>query len=145
MSSTACWVMSDVRRDALRPRGIQDGGSKALLGRDRWTLMRYAIVREYVIEHVADDDAVLLSMRPGSSSMTRHRAVWPRQYTGSAGKITNCQIGVFAVVSRHGRAFIDRALQLPKSWTGNPGRLSAAKMPEEGAPTSLGDDRRRLL
>src|SRR5674476_1225319 len=40
-----------------------------------------------------------------------------RQYTGSAGKITNCQIGVFcAYVSRHGHAFIDRALYLPKAW-----------------------------
>ena len=41
-----------------------------------------------------------------------------RQYTGSAGKITNCQIGVFAsYVSRHGHTFIDRALYLPKAWT----------------------------
>jgi len=40
-----------------------------------------------------------------------------RQYTGSAGKITNCQIGVFACyVSRHGHAFIDRGLYLPKEW-----------------------------
>ena len=41
-----------------------------------------------------------------------------RQYKGSAGKITNCQIGVFAAyVSRHGYAFVDRALYLPKAWT----------------------------
>lgn len=41
-----------------------------------------------------------------------------RQYTGSAGKVTNCQIGVFAShVSRHGHAFMDRALYLPKAWT----------------------------
>jgi SRSO17 transposase len=54
-----------------------------------------------------------------------------RQYTGSAGKITNCQIGVFAAyVSRHGHAFIDRALYLPKSWTGDPARLAAAHVPE---------------
>jgi SRSO17 transposase len=47
-----------------------------------------------------------------------------RQYTGSAGKITNCQIGVFAAyVSRHGHAFIDRALYLPKGWTDDPARL----------------------
>jgi SRSO17 transposase len=47
-----------------------------------------------------------------------------RQYTGSAGKITNCQIGVFATyASRHGHAFIDRALYLPKSWTDDPLRL----------------------
>ena len=41
-----------------------------------------------------------------------------RQYTGSAGKITNCQVGVFAaLVSRHGHAFVDRALYPPKTWT----------------------------
>ena len=53
-----------------------------------------------------------------------------RQYTGSAGKITNCQIGVFAAyVSRHGHAFIDRALYLPKAWTDDPARLAAAHVP----------------
>jgi SRSO17 transposase len=55
-----------------------------------------------------------------------------RQYTGSAGKITNCQIGVFATyVSRHGHAFIDRALYLPKSWTDDPARLKATSVPCE--------------
>ena len=59
-----------------------------------------------------------------------------RQYTGSAGKITNCQVGVFATyVSRHGptfidRAFFDRALYLPKAWTDDPARLAAAHVPE---------------
>ena len=47
-----------------------------------------------------------------------------RQYTGSAGKVTNCQIGVFAAyVSRRGHAFIDHALYLPKSWNDDPVRL----------------------
>ena len=55
-----------------------------------------------------------------------------RQYTGSAGKITNCQIGVFAsYVSRHGHAFVDRALYLPKEWTDDPQRLKAAHVPDE--------------
>jgi SRSO17 transposase len=55
-----------------------------------------------------------------------------RQYTGSAGKITNCQIGVFAAyVSRHGHAFIDRALYLPKAWTGDPARMAAAHVPPD--------------
>jgi SRSO17 transposase len=54
-----------------------------------------------------------------------------RQYTGSAGKITNCQVGVFAAyVSCHGHAFIDRALSLPKSWTEDPARMRAAHVPE---------------
>src|SRR4029453_11177796 len=49
-----------------------------------------------------------------------------------AGKITNCQIGVFAAyVSRHGQAFIDRALYLPKAWTDDPARLAAAHVPPE--------------
>ena len=53
------------------------------------------------------------------------------QYTGSAGKITNCQIGVFAAyVSRHGPAFIDRASYLPKVWMSDPARLAAAHVPE---------------
>jgi hypothetical protein len=53
-----------------------------------------------------------------------------RQYTGSAGKITNCQIGVFAAyVSRHGHAFIDRALYLPKAWTDNPARMARRMCP----------------
>jgi len=57
-----------------------------------------------------------------------------RQYTGSAGKITNCQIGVFACyVSRHGHAFIDRALYLPKAWTDDPARMAAAHVPDETA------------
>ena len=54
-----------------------------------------------------------------------------RQYTGSVGKIANCQIGVFAAyVSRHGHAFIDRALYLPKGWTDDPARLAAAHVPD---------------
>ena len=55
-----------------------------------------------------------------------------RQYTGSAGKITNCQIGVFAAyVSRHGHALIDRALYLPKEWSEDPDRLEAAYVPPD--------------
>jgi SRSO17 transposase len=53
-----------------------------------------------------------------------------RQSTGSAGKITTCQIGVFAAyVSDKGHAFIDRELYLPKAWTGDPARMTAAHVP----------------
>ena len=55
-----------------------------------------------------------------------------RQYTGSAGKITNCRIGVFAAyASDKGHAFIDRRLYLPKSWTDRPDRLRAAHVPDD--------------
>ena len=55
-----------------------------------------------------------------------------RQYTGSAGKITNCQIGVFACyVAKRGHAFIDRELYLPKSWTDDKARMTKAHAPKE--------------
>ena len=71
-------------------------------------------------------------MRPAFSSRAKHHAEYARQYTGSAGKITNCQIGVFAAyVSHHGHAFIDRALYLPKGWTDDPVRLKATYVPDD--------------
>ena len=55
-----------------------------------------------------------------------------RQYTGSAGKITNCQIGVFAAyVSDRGHGFIDRSLYLPQSWAEDPARRAAAHVPQQ--------------
>ena len=90
------------------------------------------IVRDYVIEHLADDDAVLVIDETGFLKQGKASCGVARQYTGSAGKITNCQIGVFAAyVSRHGHAFIDRALYLPKEWTDDPDRLEAAYVPPD--------------
>jgi len=55
----------------------------------------------------------------------------PRQYTGSSGKIMDCQIGVFTCyVSRHGHAFIDQALYRPKACTDDAARLAATHAPE---------------
>jgi DDE superfamily endonuclease len=60
----------------------------------------------------------------------RRRAEWRGNTLVLPGKITNCQIGVFAAyVSCHGHAFIDRALYLPKEWTDDPDRLEAAYVP----------------
>src|SRR4029077_6133539 len=54
-----------------------------------------------------------------------------RQYSGTAGRIENCQIGVFlGYASRHGQALIDRVLYLPQSWAGDPGRRAVAGVPE---------------
>ena len=90
------------------------------------------IVRDYVIEHLADDDAVLVIDETGFLKQGKASCGVARQYTGSAGKITNCQIGVFAAyVSCHGHAFIDRARYLPKEWTDDPDRLEAAYVPPD--------------
>ena len=90
------------------------------------------VVRDYAMETLADPDAVLVIDETGFLKQGKASCGVGRQYTGSAGKITNCQIGVFAAyVSRHGHAFIDRALYLPKAWTDDPARLAAAHVPEE--------------
>lgn len=55
-----------------------------------------------------------------------------RQYSGTAGRIENCQIGVFlAYASKHGRAFVDRELYLPREWTDDPARCAEAGVPAD--------------
>ena len=120
----------------MRAEAAGDPGpwrQQAILGRRDWDADALRdIVRDYVIEHLADDDAVLVIDETGFLKQGRASCGVARQYTGSAGKITNCQIGVFAAyVSRHGHAFMDRALYLPKEWTDDPGRLKAAYVPPD--------------
>ena len=90
---------------------------QAILGRGHWDAEALRdIVRDYALEHLADEDAVLVIDETGFLKQGKASCGVGRQYTGSAGKITNCQIGVFAsYVSRHGHAFIDRALYLPRA------------------------------
>ena len=84
------------------------------------------------MEHLADDDAVLFVDDTGLLKQGKASCGVTRQYTGSAGKITICRIGVFATyASRHGHALIDRALNLPKGWTDDPARLKATPVPSD--------------
>jgi SRSO17 transposase len=119
----------------MRAEAAGDSGpwrQQAILGRGRWDADALRdIVREYALETLADEDAVLVIDETGFLKQGKASCGVARQYTGSAGKITNCQIGVFAAyVSRHGHAFIDRALYLPKEWTDDPDRLKAAHVPD---------------
>jgi SRSO17 transposase len=106
---------------------------QAILGRGRWDADALRdIVRDYALEHLAADDAVLVVDETGFLKQGKASCGVARQYTGSAGKITNCQIGVFtAYVSGRGRAFIDRALYLPKAWADDPARRAAAHVPQQ--------------
>ena len=131
-------LLGDERRKTgwMRAEAAGDPGpwrQQALLGRDRWEADALRdIVRDYIVEHLADDDAVLVIDETGFLKQGKASCGVARQYTGSAGKITNCQIGVFAsYVSRHGHAFIDRALYLPKAWTDDPARLRATYVPSD--------------
>src|SRR5271156_1138843 len=130
-------LLGDERRKTgwMRAESAGDPGpwrQQALLGRSRWDANALRdIVRDYVVENLAADDAVLVIDETGFLKQGKASCGVGRQYTGSAGKITNCQIGVFAAyVSRHGHAFIDRALYLPKAWTDDPARMAAAHVPD---------------
>ncbi|MDF2974894.1 MAG: transposase [Microvirga sp.] len=122
----------------MRAEAAGDPGpwrQQALLGRAQWEADALRdVVRDYVVATLADPDAVLVIDETGFLKQGRASCGVGRQYTGSAGKITNCQIGVFAAyVSRHGHAFIDRALYLPKAWTNDRTRRAAAHVPR-GTP-----------
>jgi SRSO17 transposase len=118
----------------MRAEAAGDPGpwrQQAILGRGRWEADALRdLVRDYVVGSLADQDAVLVLDETGFLKQGKASCGVARQYTGSAGKITNCRIGVFAAyVSRHGHAFIDRALYLPKAWIDDPARLAAAHVP----------------
>jgi len=129
----------------MRAEAAGDAGpwrQQAILGRGRWDADALRdVVRDYALETLADPDAVLVIDETGFLKQGKSSCGVGRQYTGFAGSpkrgafaagITNCQIGVFAAyVSRHGHAFIDRALYLPKAWTDDLARLAVAHVPKE--------------
>ena len=133
-------LLGDERRKTgwMRAEAAGDPGpwrQQALLGRGQWDADALRdVVRAYAMETLADADGVLVLDETGFLKQGKASCGVARQYTGSAGKVTNCQIGVFATyVSRHGHAFIDRALYLPRSWTDDPARLAAAHVPSDTA------------
>ena len=119
----------------MRAEAAGDPGpwrQQSVLGRGQWDADALRdVVRSYALETLTDPGAVLVIDETGFLKQGRASCGVARQYTGSAGKITNCQIGVFAAyVSRHGHAFIDRALYVPKTWASDPARRAAAHIPD---------------
>jgi SRSO17 transposase len=89
-------------------------------------------LRGYVVERLGDVGAVLVVDETGFLKKGTTSVGVQRQYSGTAGKVDNCQLGVFlAYASRKGRAFIDRELYLPQCWTDDPARCRAARVPEQ--------------
>src|ERR687897_2405758 len=126
------WQLAEAAGDAT-PDGVQD-----FLSRMRWDADAVRDdLRAYVVEHLGDPDAVLVLDETGFLKKGDKSAGVKRQYSGTAGRIESCQIGVFlAYASRHGHALIDRALYLPKTWTTNLARCAAAGIPEDAALTT---------
>ncbi|MFI6928702.1 IS701 family transposase [Nonomuraea spiralis] len=90
-------------------------------------------LRGYLMEHLGEADAVLVGDDTGFTKQGDRSAGVQRQYTGTTGKITNCQIGVFlGYASNRGRAVLDRELYLPQdSWIAQPERCAAAQIPDQ--------------
>jgi SRSO17 transposase len=89
-------------------------------------------LRTYIGQHLADPEAVLVLDETGFLKQGRHSAGVARQYSGTAGRVENCQIGVFlGYASPLGHALLDRELYLPKEWTSDRDRCRRAGIPED--------------
>ena len=106
---------------------------QALLGRTQWDQDKARdICRDYVIERLGDAAGVLVLDETGFLKKGRHSVGVARQYSGTAGRIENCQIGVFlGYASQRGHALIDRRLYLPKDWIEDGERRKAAGIPDD--------------
>src|SRR5918995_782169 len=111
------------------PQGVQ-----RLLNSARWDANEVRDdLREYVVEHLGDEESGVLIVDETGFLKKGHKSVGvARQYTGTAGDTVNCQVGVFlAYASEKGAAFLDRALYLPRAWTGDHVRRAEAGVPAE--------------
>ena len=123
------WQLAEISGDP-NPYGFQH-----LLGRADWDAdaLRDRL-RTYLTDYLGDDDAVGVLDETGFLKKGSHSAGVARQYSGTAGRIENCQIGVFlAYASRHGQTLLDRELYLPKEWIDDRERCRQAGIPDERA------------
>ncbi|MGW2216769.1 IS701 family transposase [Nonomuraea sp. NPDC001684] len=90
-------------------------------------------IRTYLMQHLGEHDGVPVGDDTGFAKQGTRSAGVQRQYTGTFGKVANCQIGVFlGYASSRGRAVLDRELYLPRdSWIARPERCAAAHVPEQ--------------
>lgn len=120
------WQLAEIMADAT-PYGVQH-----LLGRAVWDVdaLRDGL-RTYVRDHLGRPDAVLVIDETGFLKKGSHSAGVARQYSGTAGRIENSQIGVFlAYMTPAGQTLIDRELYLPHAWTTDHDRCQQAGIPE---------------
>lgn len=122
-----CWTLAEHAGDAT-PDGMQH-----LLHRAKWDAGAVRDdVRAYVVEHLHDNEAVLVVDETGDLKKGTATVGVQRQYTGTAGRIENFQVAVYLVYSAtRGHAAIDRALYVPRSWTDEPDRCRAAGIPDD--------------
>ncbi len=120
------WQLAEVSGDTT-PYAIQH-----LLRRALWDPEAVrAELHRYVVQHLEDPEAVLVVDETGFLKKGRHSAGVARQYSGTAGRVENCQIGVFlGYASALGHALLDRELYLPQEWTDDRERCRQAGIPD---------------
>lgn len=111
---------------------VSPDGMQRLLRRADWDVDGVRDdVRGYVVEQLGDPDGVLIADDTGFLKKGTRSAGVQRQYSGTAGRTENCQVGVLlAYASRYGHALIDRELYLPQSWAQDPERCREADIPQ---------------
>jgi SRSO17 transposase len=120
------WQLAEQAGEAT-PDGMQH-----LLARADWDADQVRDdLQAYVVEHLGDAEAVLVVDETGFLKKGPKSVGVQRQYSGTAGRVENCQIGVFlAYASPKGRTFLDRELYLPKEWATDPARREEAAVPD---------------
>ena len=121
------WQLAETIGEA-GPRGVQ-----RLLSAATWDAEEVRDdLRAYVVDHLGDvASGVLILDDTGFVKKGDKSCGVGRQYTGTVGAVANAQVGVFlAYASKHGAAFVDRALYLPRAWTDDPVRSRAAGIPK---------------
>lgn len=122
-----CWTISE-HAGEVSPDGMQH-----LLARAVWDADAVRDdVRDAAVEYLGDTDAMLVVDETGDVKKGACSVGVQRQYTGTAGRIENSQVGVFLTyTTTAGHTLIDRELYLPRSWTGDTGRCAAAGVPAD--------------
>lgn len=121
-----CWTIAEHAGDR-GPDGMQHLLSGAVWDAD-------AVrddVRAIAVQHLGGEDAMLVVDETGDVKKGVHTVGVQRQYTGTAGRIENAQVGVFLTyATKAGHTLIDRELYLPVSWAGDPRRCAEAGVPD---------------
>jgi SRSO17 transposase len=135
------WQLAEAAGDAAPDR------MQRLLNNARWDARQVRDdLRSYVVEHLGDPGGVLIADETGFLKKGTKSAGVQRQYSGTAGRVENCQLGVFlAYASPAGRALIDAELYLPRSWTGDRARCAGAGIPGEVGFATKPELARQLL
>jgi SRSO17 transposase len=103
-------------------------------------------LRAYVVGHLGDAEGVLIVDETGFLKKGARSAGVARQYSGTAGRTENCQVGVLlAYAAPGGCAFLDRALYLPEEWAADTARRAGAGIPDDATFATKPELARRML